>query len=151
MHTRYITPYLALSLYSLSQQYSPTYSVYAFSTQILFSINSNLFSNPKLHKIFHAKIILLQNPIATCLPSALDHSLLENLSIQGFCSPTLTIMPSSLLITPQTLHSDLLFNLTSKCWHVFGVCSGAYPTSLLCYILSPGDFINPYSFSTSMH
>ena len=130
----------------------------SFYMPYVYFLNSSSLSNQfqsvfksKTPPVFHDKHIMLLSLAVTSLPSTLDHSILENLSQQGFCSLTLTL-EGCFLLADRSLISLLRrpFNLTSKCWYVFGFCPGAYPTFPLCCILSLGNFINPMVLS-SMH
>lgn len=87
------------------------------------------------------------------LPSALGHTLPEDLSLQGFCNPTLTfqcvLLSDYSLVSGQTLY--LLFtwslpHMTTKCRCAFAFCPGIHPMYLLCHILPLGDFFIPLDY-----
>lgn len=155
MHIHIIPPHVWLRL---SVPFHSRISPMNFHVLCLHVLNSSSFFNQfqsfqiqnYTDFFFHDKLNMLPNP----LPSALDHTCPENLSVQGFCNPTLTfpIFPPHWLLPglfTQTLY--LLFMcplpyLTSKRRCAFAFCPGTHPIHLLCYILSTGDFISLLDF-----
>lgn len=140
----HIWPCLSISFYNKISPvsfYMPF--LYFLNSSSLFNQFQSVFKS-KAPPVFHDKHITLLSLAVTSLPSTLDHSVLENLSQQGFCSLTITL-EGCFFLTDHSLVSLLRppFNLTSQCWRVFGFCPGAHPTFPIRYIISLGDFINP--------